>query len=340
MLFIAGFDLDTNPATDFDGVGANSGSNDLTGTKSRTGVGCYVSSGPFGPYKTFTGKTALIAGVAELCTSTPAGAVFTFFSGGTGGGSVIQAQVVINSNGSLSVLSSNTPFQNHLGTTSPGIILTNVYAYIELDVSSVNSVTGAFTLRVNGATVLTGTNVNTNPAASGTIDTVQINGPGGGLTAYFDDFYIFDHSGGTNNSLAGPARVYTALPVSDNTPLQWTPSTAGTHFNLVNGIPAETQSTYVSAASSGLIDEYLYDLSQVPTSVTILGVQHGLDSFLDAAGSGSVDSACGNTNAGAPIALSTSAHIYPFPRDTDPVAAGPWTRANLLVRPFGPNRTA
>ena len=340
MIFISGFDLDSNPATDFDGVGSGSaGFNDLTGTLSRTGAGCYVSQTPFGPFKVFTARNNLIVGIAVLCTTVPAGGVFTLTSGGDTGNT--QLAVDINSDGSVSVQAGNPPFNVVLGSTAPGLVLSGVYAYIELDLSVINTTTGAFTLRVNGTTALTKTNVNTNTAGSGTVDTVIVTGPGGGLTSHFDDFYIFDHSGSTNNSLAGPVRVYTALPVSDNTPLQWTPSTGSTtHFNLVNGVPAENQTTYVAAASSGLTDEYLYDLSQVPTSVTILGVQHGLDSFLDAAGSGSVDSACGNTTAGTPFALSTSGHIYSFPRDTDPVAAGPWTRTNLLVRPFGPDRTA
>lgn len=333
MLFIAGFDQCTNVTTDWDGIGApGSGSNDLSGNFSRTGVGCYISNSPFGPFKGTGNKTSLIAGVAVKCSGVPAGQVFVFFSGGVSG--VDQIEVTINDDGSLSL----TTFGATFGTTVPGLIFTGVYAYVELQ-STCNSITGSATLRVNGATVLSVSNINTNRAGTGFFDTVQLRGPGGGLTSTFDDFYLFDTSGAANNSLAGAVKVYTVYPVSDNTPLQWTPSTGTTHFNLVNGVPAESQTTYVSDATVGNTDQYLYNLNPVPSSVSILGVQHGLNSFLDAAGSGSIGSSCGGIVAGS-VALSTSGHQYSFPRDTDPVISGPWTLANLINRQFGPNRTA
>lgn len=331
MVFIDGFDEYTNPTSTWDGVGAlNQGTNDLTGTKSRTGIGCYVTNGPFGPFKIVNNLSQLIVGIAVNCVGTPGGQVFGLFSSGVSG--IFQFLIGINVNGSITV-------QTVAGyTTAPGIILGGVYAYIEIQVA-ISAVAGSFTLRVNGATVLQQSGINTDRAGSGFIDTVQIRGAGGGATNYFDDFYLFDTTGAVNNSLAGAVKIYTALPTSDNSPLQWTPSSAGAHFSLVNGVPAESQVSYVQTPTIGQIDNYLYNVSAIPAAVTILGVQHRLDAFLDAAGSGNVGSECGNTLQGS-ASLSTSPHIYSFPRDTDPVAAGPWTLTNLISRQFGPNRTA
>lgn len=337
MLFCDGWDEYNGIADKYTGVGnITNGTIDLTGTRSRTGIGCYVTNGPFGPYQSYTKKTDLAVGLAVTPSAPVGGDVFLFFAGSVVG--TIQLGVTLNADGSVSVISQNVPFTVRLGTTVPDLVFSGVYAYIEL-LGHCNSVTGSFTLRVNGATVLTATNVNTDPAGNNGFDTVQLRGPGGGLTAVFDDFYICDTSGAHNNTLLGAIRVYTALPTSDNSPLQWTPSVAGTHFNLVNGVPAESQTTFVSSPTAGQTDQYLYNVSSVPAGVTILGVQHGLYASLDAAGSGSVGSSVGGIVAGSD-ALSTTPHLYTFEYDTDPVTGLPWIMANLIGRPIGPNRTA
>lgn len=334
ILFIDGFDEYLNPANTWDGVGAaNQGSNDLTGTKSRTGVGCYVTNGPFGPFKAVQNKNQLVMGVAAFCVNIPGGQVFGLFSGGISG--TIQTLVGIQSNGQIFVQIGAGAAQ----FSNPGVIIANAYQYIELQIT-ISAGSGSYVLRVNGATILTASGINTDPAGSGFVDAVQLRGAGGGSTLYFDDFYLFDTTGGVNNSLAGPVKIYTALPTSDNAPLQWTPSTPGTHFNLVNGVPAENQVTFVSSGTIGQADDYLYNLSSVPSNVTILGVQHRVDALLDAAGSGSVGSDCGNGHVIGSVALNTTPHLFSFPRDTDPVVAGPWTLTNLISRQFGPSRTA
>lgn len=340
LLFCDGWDEYNGIADKYTGVGSpTAGTIDLTGTKSRTGLGCYVSQTPFGPYQSFTPKTDLIVGIAIAPSDPPQGDVFVITSGGIGTvSSTTQIKVALNSDGSATVKTGNDPFPSILGTTAPNLVFSGVYAYIELQ-AICGSVAGSFTLRINGATVLVKTNVNTNPAGSGTFDTVGVRGPGGGLTAEFDDFYICDTSGSHNNSLLGAIRVYTALPTSDNSPLQWTPSTGVAHFSLVNGVPAESQTTDVQTGAAGNTDQYLYNLTNIPAGVSILGVQHGLYAELDAAGSGSIGSAVGGSVAGN-TAITTTPHIYTFPYDTDPATGLPWVMANLIAKPIGPNRTA
>lgn len=337
LMMIDGFDEYLNAPTKY--IGGTQGQNDLSGSKSRTGIGAWHAIGPNGPYTSFVKRTTLILGLAVSPANPPGQALFQMNVGGVFNiNAFIQAQLYINADGSVSVVNRNVPFQATLGTSAPGLVLSGVYNYIEMKVFC-NPTTGSVQVRINGALVLNLTNVNTDPTSQGGIDTVMLNGPTGGLTSYYDDMYLCDNSGGTNNDFLGAVRVYTALPVSDNSPLQWTPSTGVTHFNLVNGVPAESQTTYVQDLSIGNVDQYLYNVSAIPAGVQILGVQHGLYASLDASGSGSVGSECGGTLAGS-AALTTVPHIYSFPRDTDPVVSGPWTMANLISRQFGPNRTA
>lgn len=333
MMFIDGFDEYSFPAQKWTGVGAGSqGQNDLTGTLSRTGRGCYNTTGPFGPYFSFVARNHIIMGVAVN------GGPFIFqaISGGAANvNTVNQMTVVTTGTGGVQAYNSGNKVNEF---SAPGILLSG-YNYVELDIHITGVGVGNFTVRVNGAVVINKTGVNVDPAGSGLIDTVQLLGSAGGSSCIFDDFYLFDSTGSTNNSLAGAVRVYTALPVSDSTPLQWTPSGGSAHFSLVNGVPAENQTTYVYDGTVGNIDDYLYDITGVPGGLQILGVQHGLYAELDSAGSGSIGSDC-QGNAEGSVAMSTSPHLFTFERDTDPVVAGPWTLANLATRSFGPKRTA
>lgn len=337
LIMIDGFDEYVNGPTKY--LGGLQGSNNLTGTISRTGRGCWSTSGPNGPYTSFTTRTTLIQGVAVFPSDPIAGSLFLWVRNGVQNiNTRTNLQIYLNADGSVSAVNGEVPFQTTLGQSGPAKIIGGVYNYIECKCFS-NATTGTVEIKVNGALVLSLTNVNTDPYGLTGFDTAELGGPTGGLAARFDDMYLADTLGGVNNDFLGAIRVYTALPVSDNTPLQWTPSTGTPHFSLVNGVPAESQTTYVSDTGLGNTDQYLYDLTSIPAGVQILGVQHGLYTELDAAGSGSVGSSCGGIVAGSQ-AVTTSPHIYSFVRDTDPVAVGPWTMANLINRQFGPNRTA
>lgn len=337
LIMIDGFDEYNTGATKY--LGCNQGAPDLTGTKSRTGIGCFHTAGPDGPFISFTVRKTLIQGVAVFPSSPISGSLFLWVRNGVDNiNTRINLQLYLNADGSITVMNRALPFQTFLGQSGPGLLIGGVYNYVECK-AFCDPLAGTVQVRINGALVLNLTGVNTDPYNTGGFDTAMLGGPGGGLGSYLDDMYLADDTGGVNNTFLGAVRVYTALPVSDNSPLQWTPSTGVTHFNLVNGVPAESQTTYVTDAGLGNIDQYLYNLTSVPAGVQILGVQHGLYASLDASGSGSVGSECGGTLSGN-IAITTTPHIYSFPRDTDPVVAGPWTMANLTSRQFGPNRTA
>lgn len=85
--------------------------------------------------------------------------------------------------------------------------------YVEMKAKCDNSA-GTVEVRVNGTTVLTLTNVDTQNAAQGYYDSVRVQSAGlSGLV--FDDFYIADISGSTNNDFLGPIIVQTIRPTSD-----------------------------------------------------------------------------------------------------------------------------
>ena len=86
-----------------------------------------------------------------------------------------------------------------------------------------------------------------------------------------DNIYILDGSGSINNNLLGPCQVLGEVPASDSS-VAWTPSSGSTHFNLVNEIPPDDDTTWVQGTTSGQVDLYAYTPYSWAGAV-VIGVQ-------------------------------------------------------------------
>jgi hypothetical protein len=312
---------------------------DLSGTQARTGVGCCVCF-PFGPELNVNNELGVVMGDAYK-TQSLVNDIHGFISG-TGVFRVRQVRVRANSDGSVSVLSGNDPGPVVLGTSAPNLLSVGVYAYIETKISAF-SASANVTIRINGQTVLTLTGVNTNPDGTGHYNTMYLQGPGNGPSGFHDDIYLLNLvdsgvPGNPNNDFLGAVRNYAQVPIADASPLQWTPSTGVTHFNLVNAIPQQT-ATFVSDDNIGDVDQYVYGTTGVVPPVTVFGVQVCLLGALDAAGSRSVGANVGGVQgSGAP--LTTSFNMVKNPYDGNPVNSKAWQLTDFGTVRFGPGITA
>jgi hypothetical protein len=227
------------------------------------------------------------------------------------------------------------------GKSAPGICNLSGYNYIEVHVVCSLLAAGSVTIRVNGLTAYSVSGVRTQGYFIGSafVDGVELVGSNTS-TVRHDDFYIVDPSAGPNNSFLGAVRIYACLPFADSAPLQWSASIGTAHFPLVNSVPPDL-SKWVQSNVVGQQDQYRHDTSAIPTTVNILGVQHCLESLLDAPGSRSVASVVNGIVAGSAGSLSTSARQYMQEYDLDPVTGLPWLLADLAAsRQFGPAVTA
>lgn len=215
----------------------------------------------------------------------------------------------------------------------------STWYYIEFK-GTVHDSTGSYTLRINGNTELTASNVDTrNAGTSGLVNILNLgidntNNYGGG----FDDFYILDSSGSAPlNDFLGDVRIDTVYPSSDGTYTDFTPSTGVSHFALVDEATPNT-SDYNQSSTAGQRDSYgLQDLTAL-TAQTIYGVQVNAAATKDDAGARSLATFIrhGDTNAdAAAVALPTSqtyiSNVFP----TNPSTGAAWTEAQVNAMEAG-----
>lgn len=333
-MFIFGDGFDHYNSVALKWTNPNSATIDLTGTKSRTGIGAMLctSAGP-GQQKSVLSKSGFVCGRAYM-TNGGGNNVFGFF-GPNLGFPTNQCALQVNLDGSMSVKAGNVI----LGSTIGGLIPFNqTYVYIEMKCTFSTTI-GAVTVRVNGQTVLTLTNVNTDPDGSGLANIFYLQGPGSGTFAYADDVYLLDLLGGINADFWGPIRIFAGAPISDSVPLQFTPSVAGPHFSLVNAIPQNNGATFVQDNNVGDQDQYIHATTGIVAPVSIKAVQHNMDAQIDIAGARILGSSVGGVVSGGQ-ALTQAYQIKLFPYDTNPVTGLPWALTDFATTPFGPDVVA
>ncbi len=168
-----------------------------------------------------------------------------------------------NSDGSVSV---NRASGGTIFTTTPNTLIAATWYYIELH-AVFGTTTGSVEMRIEGVTVGSATDVDTAGNISGTgYDYVY-------YTAelinrlYWDDIYICDASGSTNNSFLNPVNVFTLFPNANGSTNDMTPVGAATNWEAVQDTTWDT-TTYVQTDVTNHIDYYnLQNLTTSPSSI-------------------------------------------------------------------------
>jgi hypothetical protein len=312
---------------------------DLSGTLSRTGIGCLViDSGAFGPVwgmPSLPGTAGFFWGGAVWPNVLADSSGFVVFGLATlPPPNIIDINTIfyIMGDGSIKVVQGNGTTQ--IGRTAAGIITSSAWNYIEVHVIE-SSTVGSVEIRVNGVTRLTLTNVNTQPRPTAS-NGFQLLGFGGGGAYRHDDTYLNDSTGPAPfNGFLGPIEVKVGAPIADSTPLQMTPSTPGAHYVLVATIPEQIV-TNVQDAVVGQTDQYLYSNGSILDSDTILALSHELYMGLAAAGTGSAGSSVAGAAAPSSVALSTTPIFQSTIRVTNPQTGVSWVKGDLATTPLGP----
>lgn len=274
-------------------------------------------------------QPTLIVGCAMRFTTMPTTAVDWLYIRDTG---TTQVDLRLNATGKLQV--------NRGGTTlgvGTAVLSLNTYYYIELFVT-VHPTTGVAKVAVNGVLDINLTNQNTRQTAANQATAVRL-----GLIQGFalgncdiDDVYVCDSTGSTHTDFLGDCRVDCLLPTGDGTSQQWTPSTPGTHYTLVDDAAPNT-TDYVASATVGQRDTYgMQDLSAM--TGTIYGVQLNLAALKSDAGARSLKPLLlsGASEAlGTATALSTSQTYTLHVQTTDPATGSAWTEAAINVLQCG-----
>jgi hypothetical protein len=212
----------------------------------------------------------------------------------------------------------------------------NTWSYLEVKVT-IHDTAGVFVVRVNGTTVINLSGVDTRNAANASANVVRIGATLtlGSVVFDYDDVYVFDASGSTNNDFAGDCRVQQVLPTGAGATTAWTPS-AGNNYQCVDEAPPNGDADYVSSATAGQTDTYAF--GDLAVTGTVKAVQATAVCRKDDAGSRSIALVArpgGTDRVGATQAVADTYTAMTEIWNTNPDTAAPWTASEVNASSFG-----
>lgn len=165
------------------------------------------------------------------------------------------------------------PGEVHLGSSTEGLTA-DAWSYLEARVV-IHPTAGEIRIKLNDRTILWLKNVNTQAGSDDRIHAIILGKTfvtTSSISATFDDFYVVDGTAG-GASFLGDARVRQLVTTSDES-VQFTPSTGGTNYNLVDEVPPDP-ADYVKTSNTAHRD--LYGLADSPYQqfeYEVVGVKH------------------------------------------------------------------
>lgn len=235
-----------------------------------------------------------------------------------------MCRLLEDTDGTLSLRAGNS---NIIAVTTRALH-TGIWYYIELDVtlSGTAPIICSAELRINGHVEAsgagsTGFNVTDNLSQDATGNFHQFSGlTGVSNSASFDDIYIKNEAG-----YEGDIRVLAAYPSADGGTLQWTPSSAGSHFAMVDSHPVDL-TKWLETATPGDID--LWDVTLPSFSGSIVAVNLSVLARKDDEGTKSFKIVVGPTGTDALsdefFVSDVTPEYYEFSLKTNPTTGGAW----------------
>ena len=187
---------------------------------------------------------------------------------------VSHLQLVLGSAGALFVYrGSSTAVGTSgaiLGSTANGVVpFDSQFHYVEF-MATLSDTVGIIDVRVDGVSVLSLTNQDTKNGGTKIVFDRFTFHPGGTGPSFYDDMYLFNGAGGTNNAPVGDSNVEYLSPNADGTYSDWLGSDGNSLLNyaLVAEIPGTLTGHVASASTDGQRDTYgLSNLSGISGTV-------------------------------------------------------------------------
>lgn len=217
---------------------------------------------------------------------------------------------------------------------------TDTWYYIEFKFKIDNS-TGLYDVKVGGASVMSGTNVDTKASTStgrGGPYTIQFLGRSGATFWDYDDIYLLDTTGTDANDFLGDSIVEAVYPTGDGTTNDFTPLSGLTNYEMVDdGDNPDDGTTYVSSSTVNHSELYTHGGLQ-ETVDTIYGVRVDANMWVSSPGprqvraylrSGGVNYE--GDNLGCAASYKYVHHVW----ELDPNTAVRWTESGVNNAEFG-----
>ncbi len=221
-----------------------------------------------------------------------------------------------------------------IGTTASNYC-DNAWHYAELDYS-ISGTTASATLRIDGSSVVSGSQTGSNGGNAN--DQVIFFPVGAGVTFSIDDVICWDDQGSAFNSAPlGIRYIETLRPSAAGDQTEFDHTGGASNYQSVNETSSDTNATYVSSSTSGRFDLYQFgDLGGTPASITAVVANH----FSRAVTSDlpNVRAKAKNTNTvnGATVSVNSRDYkTYQQVFETDPATSSAWATSGVNSAQFG-----
>jgi hypothetical protein len=224
-----------------------------------------------------------------------------------------------------------------LGTSSSNLIVPGTFIYIECSVV-LHDTTGSVVVKVNTATVLNLTSVDTKNGGTKTVfEGIRFDNQTG-QTSQMDDIYLSNGAGAVNTGFLGDVSVETLFPNGNGNSSQLLGSDADSvdNYLLVDEVTPNT-TDYVGSGTDNQKDTYAFT-NLVHSTGNIRGIQTAMYAAKSDSGARSMAKVIrsgGTDFDGADKVLSTSFTAIFEINETDPNTAAAWTIANTNAAEFG-----
>ena len=311
------------------------------GSGRESGGGALFSTGAItaSPGKILTSEDTWYIGFA-LSPSSLSNSPLRIFDSAT---SHSQALLTVLSTGAIEVTVAAGTY-----SSATGLLAVGAWAYIEVGLV-INATTGSVTVRINGASVIAETGINTATSGTLTADTFilssgnSVTGANSSTSGYYDDLYAFDGTGSANNTFpASIPSVQALYPTGDGALAQWTPSPYASNFANVDDDTPDGDATSNQTGTVGNVDAFTHEPLR-PSTGTVFAVQHVLTARTAVSTAHSVAAAevsGGTTYPDTGQVLQTAYSMLTFPHDTDPATSAAFTIAGVNALEFGYDLTA
>lgn len=143
------------------------------------------------------------------------------------------------------------------GGTGTAVMSSTVPKYIEI-LPLIHASAGTFVVKVDGVTDINVSGADT-LATANVFATLLRFGENSATSATYtydiDDLYVYDTTGGVQDTFAGDHRIECIFPTGAGTTTQWTPS-AGSNFQNVDDTTPDDDTTYNSESTVGDVDTF------------------------------------------------------------------------------------
>lgn len=229
--------------------------------------------------------------------------------------------------GGLTFVRGSSVGSNILATAPSGTLTTSTWFYLEVELTR-HASAGAIKIYINGALVASATGVNT---GSADVAAIQLRAPNSS-SMNVDDLYITDTA-----TRIGEIKIDTVVPTADTAQKDFTASTGTDNYAMVDELPVDGDTSYVTADTSGNADLYTTaGLSGSPSDIFAVQVRvwakktdTGFRTLKPKLKSSTTEAD------GVAVALGTTYGVVTSLYETDPATDAAWDAAGVNAAQIG-----